>query len=97
MGNGGEVGARDREGEEHGSRCCFSWSCVEEPLIACLRHEEVKDSERRCSDQGKEQKARVVTEVMYDGAGDHLTERSADADSSTDRPKGEIEPSRALR
>jgi hypothetical protein len=66
-------------------------------LITCLRHEGVKDAKCDRRDCGKEEKASVVTKVMHDGAGDDLTERSANADRRTDGPEGEIKAARALR
>ena len=66
-------------------------------FIACLRHEEVEDAECGRRDRGKEEKARVRTKVMHDGAGDDLAERSANADRRADGPEGEIKAATTLR
>jgi len=46
-----------------------------------FRHEEVQDGECHCRDSGEEEECGVEVEIMHDGAGDSLTERSADTDA----------------
>ena len=66
-------------------------------FIACLRHEEVEDAECGRRDRGEEEKARVGTEVMHDGTGDDLAERSANADRRADGSEREIKAATTLR
>ena len=80
-----------REDGAHRVMRSIFWSWRQKSLIARFGHKEVENTKCSRCNGCKEEKAGVGTEMMHDGTGNDLAERSAHAHCRADGPQREIE------